>query len=417
MLSDARKSGGMIAPMLSCLRGFLLASLLLSAPMALAQDAAPATPTSASNHFHSDALRLSFDIPEDIEVHPDLLDKIDQNLKKSGSTPTGQPCVTMPLIGFNPKVIRRVYLYQTDSACTPDGLTQDHLRIRASAMLTAFLKSMGKPSVASPIDYDLGGKSSVVVSGNVFSEVHHGIVFGEIGCVVLDGYSACWLFVSGSVAKVARLAEMPVRFDGREPTPIIPADASRLAMPDTVTYHDDARHFTFTYPGSFVDAQQRTTDILAKKTDDAQGREKTIIECMRTSLTGDELTDSGHSTILIFNVNAECQNLKISSSVLSDFAKGVAKGVAKTAKKSTLSNPVMYSLAGHDAVLMRATLTTAAGLDASIVDACAIVSGDILCWQFFSTSPERLSQMVNSQVAFNGQLAVPVVPPELQKKQ
>jgi hypothetical protein len=379
--------------------------------------AAAAAPRLGSPHFRSEAMHLAFDVPEGVEVRPDAADKANEVLKEKSKSPAGEPCTTIPLLAFNPKVIQRIYLYQTDATCFAGGLTQERLRTSAASILTAMLHTMGTPSVASAIDYSLGGKPAVVTTGNVFSEQNHGIVFGEVGCVLLDSYSACWVFMAGSADKVARLAALPVRFDGQEPAPIVPDDVSRLSVPSTITYHDDARHFEFTYPGTFADAHQLTADVLAKKADEAKGKEKTAISCIKTSLTGSEITDTSHSSMLIFNVNAECQKLKVSLPVLKDFAKGIVIGVGKTAAKSEAQAPVTYSLAGHDAALVQAKLTKATGSVVFITEACAIVSNDFLCWQFYSDSLERLNQVAGSRVAFAGQLPVAVVPPELLKKQ
>jgi len=72
MLRDASRPGDTIADMLSLLRPLFAATLLL--PLAAsAQDAPAPAPPPASNHFHSDILHLSFDVPDDILEVPSFL--------------------------------------------------------------------------------------------------------------------------------------------------------------------------------------------------------------------------------------------------------------------------------------------------------------------------------------------------------
>jgi hypothetical protein len=368
------------------------------------------TPVYGPSHVEDTSLHLSFDLPEGIQSRKDLADGANQKFEKK--SPAGEPCVTLPLLAFDPKVVRRIYFYRYNGACFPEGITTEQLRTSARRALTSILHNSGRESMSSPIDYKLSGHAAAVMSGNVYSEANHGVLFGEMTCVAIEKDMACWAFISSTNAKATRLAALPVQFDGHAPEPIIPEDMSQLVALPTLTFHDDQRHIEFTYPGSFASAAPRAADIIAKKTEEASGTAKAALGCMNILLNADELEEDGHSNIFIFSFPVACVKAKPTKATLRDFIVGLSKGYAKLAR-TEMHEPVAYTLAGRDVFLIQGTLFPPAKPASYISASCTIAGTDFFCWQISSSSVEHLRSVVASPVAFDGGLGGPLVPAAL----
>jgi hypothetical protein len=388
----------------------LTVGLLQAATPPVTPPAPAPTPVYGPSHFEDASLGLSFDLPDGIQSRKDLADEVNHKfLKKS---PAGDPCVFLPMIAFDPKVIRRIYFYRYNGACFPAGISQEQLRSSSRLVLTSILQNSGRESMSSPIDYKLGGHPASAISGNVYSEVNHGVLFGEMTCAAVQKDMVCWAFISSTIAKAARLSTLPIAFDGQTPEPIIPESMSQLVALPTLTFHDDQRHIEFTYPGSFASAAPRAADIMAKKTEEAKGTAKTALSCMNILLSADELDDNGRSNIFIFSFPAACAKLKITTASLREFIIGFSKGYAKSAH-TEMHSPVTYTLAGHDVAMIQGTLFPPAKPASYISTSCAIVGSDFICWQISSFSVERLRSVVASPVSFDSGLGIPLVPASL----
>ena len=370
-------------------------------------------PVYGPSHIQSDSLHLSFDLPDGIQFRKDLTDATNKKFDKK--SPTGAPCTLLETIAFNPKILNRIYFYHFNGDCIEGGVTQERLRSVAAKGLTGILHASGKESMTSPLDFDMAAHPAAVMSGNVFSEANHGVLFGEMACAAVAKDIACWTFVSSTLSKTSRLAAMPVQFDGQPPAPIIPADISDLVALPTLTFHDDQRHIEFTYPGTFANAQPRAAGLIAKIAEQAPDNQKAAIECMKILLSADEITDTDRSNILIYRFDTTCDKIEVTSSTLGNVAKGMIKGI-KQLSHSKISKPVPYKLAGHDAVLIDGTFQLKDKPEASMLDACVIVSGDILCWQLSSSSVDRAHKLAASPISFDSQLGVPLIPASLLPK-
>jgi len=269
--------------------------------------------------------------------------------------------------------------------------------------------------MASPLDYELAKHPATVISGNVYSEANHGLLFGEMACASVESDIACWAFISSTAPKALRLAELPVQFDGKDAVPVIPGDLSRFVALPSATYRDEQRHLEFTYPGSFASIQPRADDILKKRAAEAEDSQKKMFGCMKILLSAQDLEDDAHSNIFLYALPTECSKLKPGPSTLHDFAVGITKGFAKT-MSSEAGKPMMYKLAGEDAVVVRATLHPSNGKALGSFESCTLFGPDILCWLMTSTSADGLSSLAASTVSFSGRPAMPLVPLDVMQK-
>jgi len=369
--------------------------------------APPPTPVYGPSHVEVEPLHLVFDLPDGIRSRVDLADQTNEKFQKK--SPTGEKCVSVPALAFDPAVVRRIYFYHYRGDCFDAGVTPGTLRNVVRSALTGILQASGKPSMASPLDYELAHHPATVISGNVYSEANHGLLFGEMACASVEGDIACWAFISSTAPKAARLAALPVRFDGNDAVPIIPEDLSRFVALPSITYRDEQRHLEFTYPGSFANVQPRANDILKKKTEEADAIQKKTFGCMKLLLNADDLEDDKRSDIFFYALPMECGKLKPGPSTLRDFAAGIAKGLAKTSNSES-GKPTIYKLAGEDAAVVRGRLHPSSGKNVELFETCTILGPDILCWQMTSTSVEGLAALAASTVSFSGHPATPLVP-------
>jgi len=399
--------------MLLLLGAISLGLMQSSTPPAAAPQAPPSTPVYGPSHIKVKTLHLAFDLPEGIRSREDIADQMNQKFQKK--SPTGEKCVSVPALAFDPVALRRIYFYHYRGDCFPSGITQESLRNVVSPALKGILQASGMPSMTSPLDYELASHPATVVSGNVFSEANHGLLFGEMACASMEGDIACWAFISSTAPKTMRLATLPVQFDGKDPVPVIPEDLSRFVALPSITFRDEQRHLDFTYSGSFANSQPRANDVLKKKAEEADDSQKKALGCMKLLLNADDLEDNERSNIFLYALPFECSKLSPGPSALHDFAVGLTKGLAKAAK-SEVGKPTMYKLAGQDAIVIRDTLHPPNGKDLALFETCTVAGPEILCWQITSTSIDRLAPLAASTVSFNGHPAVPIVPPDVLQK-
>jgi hypothetical protein len=182
----------------------------------------------------------------------------------------------------------------------------------------------------------------------------------------------------------------------------------------TTVYRVDSGKFSFEYPVSLKDQTAAPQALLAKQRADAKARGETPSTCSDIVFAGHGVTDFAESSLLVIRLDMACLKKPPTDEFLNSF---LANTVQKMKKGPTdeFTDPRLYLLSVHRAVLVRGSVLSHNGRPSSVLETCAVAEGDVYCWTLTSGSEELVDEMAHLLVTFDGKEPAPLVPPILLK--
>ena len=183
--------------------------------------------------------------------------------------------------------------------------------------------------------------------------------------------------------------------------------------PSVATNHDDALHFTISYPTTLT-ASNMGGEIMDKaKSETNDDARKKAMGCVSTPLIALRQTDD-FAMLMILRMDLTCLGIPPTSSVLQPLAQSsLQQGLLKLGL-ATVGTPAPYKLDGHDAVYLRGTVTDAAGKDKAYGAAsCALVEKSAVCWEAIAVDKSMVSTLSGTPMNFDGHASQPLVPADV----
>jgi hypothetical protein len=188
---------------------------------AFSQTASPpavSASTAASTIYIDPQLHFSYTYDAAIKGDTDL------------TLPHGPDCSTTSIAAFDATVgLRFLALIKEDFPCqgkTPGALP---LVLQASAQLQRVLHVYGEPKTGIGVPYLLGdhhnaqATTGFVVAKKVRLHGKPVTFYGASSCAIIGGDIVCWVFTSADCKDLDTMMAYPIRFDGEDPAPVIPA--------------------------------------------------------------------------------------------------------------------------------------------------------------------------------------------------
>jgi hypothetical protein len=179
-----------------------------AAPAAVTAPAsAPAAPTAL---YHSDKLSL------DIIYPTSLASVVPSNAK---------PCDTVDFLAMaDGRGLPLLQLIVEDMNCSHNAVPEAQLGDVSTVELKVSMKVLGDPSVSAPSLYDLSGHKAAVATASVFSQKASATFYGVATCSLAGGhYVFCMQYISKDCSQLPALTSYPIKFDGGDPVPAVPA--------------------------------------------------------------------------------------------------------------------------------------------------------------------------------------------------
>ncbi|MDE1154298.1 MAG: hypothetical protein PW735_01050 [Acidobacteriaceae bacterium] len=386
--------------------------LLLCASAGLAQTATASSTTPSSTAVALPDLGIRLDLPAELAVHSEDAKKAET--KFTHRSPSGKPCVTIPLIAYASQGVSGVLLWHYNGDCLDQPVGRDKLRSMALKVLQSTLHAQGKEHLSSPLDYEMGTLPAAVLTGTVYSRESKGILFSELSCNRIHKDVLCWQFTENTISRARRLAALTVHIDQLPPMPVVPEEESKLALLPTNTFHDDSKHVEFLYPGTYADAQQLADDTLTQQSATLRGKAKALVACTKIKLAAYAFEEDERSNLSIIDFDLSCNGSHNDEKHTEQIAKGLVKGISKGSKLKT-SRTIPFSAQGVAFLALGGRLTSK---DHTLhtLDVCANLAGDTYCWQMVSTSAEDLHTLAQGSLVLGSGLGTPLVPQDVYEK-
>lgn len=183
--------------------------------------------------------------------------------------------------------------------------------------------------------------------------------------------------------------------------------------PAVATYHDDALHFTLTYPASLTASSAVAEVVELSKKEMKSDAAKKALSCITAPLMALRETND-FALIMVMRMDLECLNVPPAAGILSTLAQSsLRQGLARLGL-STVTATTGYKLDNHDAVFLRGAVTDEDGKETAHGAAvCSLVEKTIVCWEVVAINKGNVTSLIASPVGFDGHPAQPLVPAEV----
>lgn len=183
--------------------------------------------------------------------------------------------------------------------------------------------------------------------------------------------------------------------------------------PEVATYHDDALHFTLTYPATLTPSNAVTQVVEQSKKEMKTDAEKKALGCISTPLMALRETND-FALIMVMRMDLACLNVPPATGILSTLAQtSLRQGLARLGL-STVSAPTSYKLDNHDAVFLRGAVTDEDGKETAHGAAvCSLVEKSAVCWEVVAIDKGNVTSLLASPVGFDGHPPQPLVPADV----
>ncbi|MFC6645782.1 hypothetical protein ACFQBQ_09355 [Granulicella cerasi] len=185
-----------------------------------------------------------------------------------------------------------------------------------------------------------------------------------------------------------------------KPAPMTPA-------PSPKTFHDAKLGLDYSYPASFQ-TQDMSSAIDAEKAK-SEGAMKEALGCTTMPIMGLSL-ESGLQLLILVQLDPKCMGFAATADQLSTFAKGsLNEGLVKLGKPS-FSDARTYKMGDADAGMVYATVETPQMPEPMHAAAtCALVQGQVICWEFIVSNCSDLAKLTALPVTFKDKPPTPVI--------
>lgn len=194
------------------------------------------------------------------------------------------------------------------------------------------------------------------------------------------------------------------------------APGATQPAPATATYRNDDLHLTYAYPSGYMDASALVgTALQASLSDDPATSAAAAAHCITLPFSRMQAGPGPGEIAIVALARADsaCLKQKFTAKSLAESTAQEARSLSAAGAKSTFGPHVPYTVAGHPADLLQGTFTLPAGHPMHALITCVLDQPDIVCWQFLSTSADRLRTLVTNPVSFDNQAPAALVPTQL----
>ena len=205
-------------------------------------------------------------------------------------------------------------------------------------------------------------------------------------------------------------------------TPATAAPASTSSLPQANTaaggllsYHSDALHLTYSYPGTFTDASAVVGPAIQASMGQ-MGDPKDEAHCMTIPFSVMGPGAGGLAVVALARADAGCLHRTLTPADLAQFSRGQVQGLTASGARTQFGSPVSYNVAGHPALLTQGTFQLPTGQILQSMFACVFLKPDIACWQFLASARPLIDTMRAFPVALDGAPPEPLIPANLLAK-
>lgn len=190
-------------------------------------------------------------------------------------------------------------------------------------------------------------------------------------------------------------------------TPVPPA----TAQAKTATFHSDPLQFDYIYDSSLVTQAKAGDDAIKTEQNNSTGATKAAMSCLSLPLTAMNTAD-GLRMVLIMRMDTKCMGQTVKPESLSVIATSAfSESLHRLGAEPVLSTASSYLVGGNSAAVLSGSVDSKqAGSMVYGIASCALINGDVACWELLSTTCSSLPVMMSYPVAFKGQNPVALIP-------
>lgn len=176
------------------------------------------------------------------------------------------------------------------------------------------------------------------------------------------------------------------------------------------TYHNDTLHLSYSYPASYTDASSIVGTAIQAGINYEDEAGKNMSHCLTVPFSAMNSSGGVFSFVLLGRADAGCMKKSFTAGQLSEFTKSEVQELTASGAHPEFGQPSPFTTGGHAAELMRGTFALPTGQRLHAMVACVLLKPDVACWQFLSSSDDKLNVMSAFPVSLDGGAAVPLVP-------
>lgn len=175
------------------------------------------------------------------------------------------------------------------------------------------------------------------------------------------------------------------------------------------TYRNETLHVGYSYPTSYTDASGivGTALQMGLSREDAAGKDASRCVTVPFSVMA---SSGGLAVIILGRADAGCMKRTFTAAQLPEYTKSEVGELSLFGARPEFGQPVAFTVQGHAAELLRGAFSLPTGQRLHTLVACVLLKPDVACWQFLSTSEDKLLTMSAFPVSLEGAPPTPLVP-------
>ena len=181
------------------------------------------------------------------------------------------------------------------------------------------------------------------------------------------------------------------------------------------TFHDDALHFSYSYPAAYTDASGLVKAAfeasLSSETKAAGGKD--LSHCLSLPFSAMSGSDGQLALIALVEDTAACQGKSFTEADLPQLAEDEVQGLAASGGRPQFRKPTSFTFAGHPAEMIRGSFAMPSGQTLQLMAVCVLLEKDVACWQFVAGTEATLRTLGGFPVSLAQKPPAPLVTPAL----